>query len=155
MNRFDYETNDYSVNGVCSGAALYGHDGSLWASAGEEGSNLTSYDHPLEQMDGSTENVAVNEVACALGGCDGNRQPSPAGIRMGGEKYMLTYKEEEAAIAQLTRRGGGACVGKATTVVVIGFWKKDKVDSNGKTQNMEDCFKLVQEMTAYLTEQGY
>jgi len=132
MNRFDYDTNAYSVNNVCNGSALYGLDGSIWASAGEEGSNLTTYQHPLEQMDGSTENVEVNEVTCAVGAADGNRQPSPAGIRMGGEKYMLTYKDEEAAIAQLTRRGGGACVGKAATVVVVGFWKKDKQDSNGK-----------------------
>ena len=74
---------------------------------------------------------------------------------MGGEKFMLTYKEEESAVAQLTRRGGGACVGKTATAVVVGWWKKDKADSNGKTQNMEDCFKLVQEMTAYLMEQGH
>lgn len=74
---------------------------------------------------------------------------------MGDEKYMLTYKEDEAAICQLTRRGGGACVGKTTTAVVIGFWKKDKADSSGRFQNMDDCFKLVQEMTAYLIEQGY
>jgi len=53
LNRFDYETNDYSITGVCNGAALYGHDGSLWASAGTEGDNLTTYQHPLEQMDGS------------------------------------------------------------------------------------------------------
>lgn len=62
---------------------------------------------------------------------------------MGNEKYMLTYKEEEAAIAQLTRRGGGAVVGKTASAVVIGFWKKDKVDQSGKGQNMEDVFKLV------------
>jgi len=74
---------------------------------------------------------------------------------MGGEKFMLTYKEDEAALCQLTRRGGGACVGKAATVVIVGFWKKESKDSNGKFQNMEDCFKLVQEMTAYLAEQGY
>ena len=74
---------------------------------------------------------------------------------MGGEKYMLTYKDDSAAITQMTRRNGGAVVGKAATVVIIGFWKKDKQDSNGKFQNMEDVFKLVQEMTAYLIEQGY
>jgi len=74
---------------------------------------------------------------------------------MGGEKYMLTYKDDAAAITQMTRRGGGAVVGKAATCVIIGFWKKDKADSNGKAQNMEDVFKLVQEMTAYLIEQGY
>jgi len=94
-------------------------------------------------MDGSIQNVEVNEVACAMGGADGNRQPSQAGIRMAAEKYMLTYKDEEVAVAQLTKRGGGACVGKTTTAVVIGVWMKDQVDSTGKTQNMEDCFKLV------------
>ena len=155
MNRFDYDSNEYTITGICSGAALYGHDGSLWANAGEEGGNLTTYQHPLEQMDGSTENIEVNEVACAIGAADGNRQPSAAGIRMGGEKYMLTYKDDNAAITQMTRRNGGAVVGKCGTVVVIGFWKKDKQDSNGKFQNMEDVFKLVQEMTAYLIEQGY
>ena len=73
MNMFDYESNEYTILGVCSGAALYGHDGSLWASAGEEGGNLTTYQHPLEQMDGSVQNIEVNEVACAIGAADGNR----------------------------------------------------------------------------------
>jgi len=40
LNRFDYDTNDWAITGVCSGAAIYGHDGSLWANAGEEGGNL-------------------------------------------------------------------------------------------------------------------
>ena len=109
MNRFDYDSNEYTITGVCSGAALYGHDGSLWANAGEEGGNLTTYQHPLEQMDGSIENIEVNEVACAVGAADGNRQPSGAGIRMGGEKYMLTYKDDAAAISQMTRRQGWYC----------------------------------------------
>jgi len=94
-------------------------------------------------MDGSTENVEVNEVACAIGASEGNRQPSPAGVRMAGEKFMLTYKDDEQNVAQLTKRGGGACVGKTATAVVIGVWMKDQADSNGKTQNMEDTFKLV------------
>ena len=151
MNRFDYDTNEWKITGVCSGAALYGHDGAIWAQSGEMDA-LTSYDHPLQQMDGSTENVPVNEVACAIGVADGNRNPSQAGCRMGGKKYMLTYKDDEQAICQLTTVGGGACVGKAGTAVVIGVWKKDGKDSNGKFQNMEDCFKLVQEMTSYLIE---
>lgn len=94
-------------------------------------------------MDGSVTEVEVNEVACAMGAADGNRQPSQAGIRMGKTKYMLTFKDDDAAIAQLTRSGGGAVVGKTTTAVIIGFWKKDQVDSNGRPQNMEDCRGLV------------
>jgi hypothetical protein len=74
---------------------------------------------------------------------------------MGAQKFMLTFKEDEQAICQLTRAGGGACVGKTNTAVVIGFWKKDKVDSNGRAQNMDDCFRLVKEMTDYLIEQGF
>ena len=111
MNRFDYDTNDWAINNVCSGAGLYGHDGSMWAHAGDF-PGLTTYQHPLEQMDGSTQNVECNETLCAMLAADGNRMPCEAGIRMCGAKYMLTYKDEESAIAQLTTRGGGACVGK-------------------------------------------
>ena len=106
-------------------------------------------------MDGTTQHVEVNEVACAVGAADGNRQPSQAGVRMGGIKFMLTYKDDNQALAQLTRAGGGACVGKTATAVVIGFWKKDQQDSNGQWQSMEACFKLVKEMTDYLIEQGF
>ena len=154
VNRFDYDANDWAITGVCNGGAIYGQDGTLWAVSGNEGGDLSTYQHALEGMDGSVTNVEVNEVACAMGAADGNRQPSQAGIRMGGTKYMLTYKDDELAIAQLTRSGGGAVVGKTTTAVVIGFWKKDQVDSNGRVQNMEDCRGLVAEMCAYLIEQG-
>ena len=98
LNRFDYDTNDWSIMNVCSGAALYGHDGTLWASAGEEGSNLTTYQHPLDDLDGSVRNVEVNEVAAALAACDGNGKPTEAGIRMGGTKCMFVSKESEQAI---------------------------------------------------------
>lgn len=54
LGRFDYEQNTFVINNVCSGAAIYGHDGTLWASAGSEGNNLSSYGHPVEQADGST-----------------------------------------------------------------------------------------------------
>lgn len=121
MNRFDYDTNDWSITAVCSGAAIYGHDGTQWALAGTF-PGLTTYDHPLEQMDGSTQNVNCNEVAAAMGAADGNRRPTEAGIRMGGKKFMLTYKDDETAVAQLTTSGGGACCGKTTTAVVVGLW---------------------------------
>ena len=67
---------------------------------------------------------------------------------------MLVYKDDEAAVAQLTCSGGGACVGVTTTAVVVCFWKKDQVDSNNRPQNKDDTFALVKEMCAYLIEQG-
>jgi hypothetical protein len=155
VNRFDYDANDWSITGVCNGAAIYSQDGTLWAMSGNEGDGLADYAHPLEQMDGSVQEVQISEIACAIGAADGNRSPSEAGIRMGKTKYMLTYKDPDQAIAQLTRSGGGAVVGKTSTAVVIGFWKKDQADSNGRAQNMEDAFKLVKEMCDYLIEQGF
>ena len=154
MHKFDYDTNDWAINNVANGAAIYGQDGTLWAAEGNEGGDLAEYQHPLEGMDGSVQQVNVSEVACACGAADGNRNPSEAGIRMGKTKYMMTYKDPDQPITQLTRAGGGAVVGKTQTGVCIAFWKKDQADSNGKTQNMEDCFKLVKEMVDYLTEQG-
>merc|ERR1719464_2074482 len=94
VNRFDYDVNDWSITNVCTGAGIYGQDGTLWASSGSEGGDLTTYNFTLEGM-GTSEDVEVNEVACAMGAADGNRQPSKAGIRMGGVKYMLTYKDDE------------------------------------------------------------
>ena len=73
---------------------------------------------------------------------------------MGGEKYMLTYVDDATGVAQLTRKNGGACVGMSSQAVIIGFWKKDQVDSNGRPQNMEDVFGLVGEMVQYLKDNG-
>ena len=73
LNRFDYDVNDWAITGVNSGAAIYGHDGSLWASAGEECGDLCTRMHDLLQEDNSTQSVEVNEVACAMGAADGNR----------------------------------------------------------------------------------
>ena len=72
MHKFDYDTNDWAITNVGVGAALYGQDGTMWACSGEAPA-LTTYQHPLEQMDGSTQNVEVNEVACATGASNGNR----------------------------------------------------------------------------------
>ena len=154
-NRFDYETNAWAVTEVNSGAAIYGHDGSKWAVAGDEG-ELGIYQHPLENPETNTvEQVDVNEHACAMGVWDGNRQPSKAGIRMAGQKFMLKFKDDDAGICTLTRTTGGAVIGKSASAIVVGFWKKDSTMSDGKLQNEDDCFKLVKEMCDYLTEQGF
>ena len=53
-NRFDYDTNEYATNNVCTGAGIYGQDGSVWGvSSGM--AELKTYEHDLEDMDGSVE----------------------------------------------------------------------------------------------------
>ena len=34
LSKFDEVTGEFTITNICSGAAIYGHDGSLWASAG-------------------------------------------------------------------------------------------------------------------------
>lgn len=53
-NRFDYDTNDWAVNNVCSGAGIYGQDGSVWGVSADM-PELKTYTHDLEDMDGSIE----------------------------------------------------------------------------------------------------
>ena len=45
------------------------------------------------------EVVKVDEVHCAREAAKGNRNPSKAGIRFGGSKYMLTYFDQESQCA--------------------------------------------------------
>ena len=98
----------------------------------------------------------VNEFTTALEATKGNRKGSEAGIRMKGQKYMLIKHNPENNSAYLGREGGGgACVARTSTALVIGIWNKAGVMSNGKTQNAGDCNEQVENMAAYLKAQGY
>lgn len=92
-SKFDYDSNDWAITNISSGAAIYGLEGGVWGLS-EGMSELTTYQHELDDGEGNKEMVEVNEVTCAAGAADGNRAPSKAGIRICGKKYMLTYKDE-------------------------------------------------------------
>lgn len=75
---------------------------------------------------------------------------------MGNQKYMLIQYNPDKKSAYLGREGGGgACVAKTNTAVVIGIWNKNQNMSNGKPQNAGDCNELVEKMTEYLKTSGY
>ena len=121
----DYNTNSYSAENVCSAAAIYGLDGSAWAWS-PTFPELTTYEFPLEGMDGSIKNVTVNEIECAIKAAEGVRNPTEAGVRLGNEKYMFVTFDETSGVAQLSKRGGGgAAIAKTATAVVIALWVKD------------------------------
>ena len=94
-------------------SAIYGHDGTMWAgSANWPG--LKQYDFDLDDGFGTVEKVAVDEFKCAMGASEGNRNPSPAGVRMANKKFMLNKHEAESPqVAYLILMGGGgACICK-------------------------------------------
>ena len=85
---------------------------------------------------------------------DGNINLSPAGVRIGKIKHMLTFKDEEKSVAQFISERGGACIGKSNKHVIVGVWSKDAKTSTGLPQNMEFCFQMVQKTVATLTKIG-
>lgn len=71
---------------------------------------------------------------------------------MGGQKYMLIKYNPENNSAYLSREGGGgACIVRTKTTVVIGIWKKSAVMGNNTQQNPGNCNELVEKMARFLT----
>ena len=58
---------------------------------------------PLEQDDGSINNIKMNEFNCALAVSNGKRNPTAAGVRMGNTKFMMIKHEAEDNTAYLSR----------------------------------------------------
>ena len=95
---------------MCAHGAIYGTDGVLWA-ASPQWPGLHEYEHPLEQDDGSTTNIKVNEFTCAVAVTNGKRMPTAAGVRMGKTKFMMVSHDPETNVCYLSRLGGGGgCV---------------------------------------------
>ena len=133
VNKLDYDTNEWVVTGVASACAIYGLDQAPWAYT-PNFPELKTYDFEIEEMDGSTKSVSVNEIDCAIQAGEGKKNPTEAGLRMDNTQYMLTYFDEDTGVAQLARRGGGgAAICKTTTGVIIALFEKEGVDSNGKS----------------------
>ena len=130
QNRYDATTQQYTLTNVCEHAGIYGLDGTPWATSA--GLNLTTYQFDLLQEDDSIKKVTVDEFKTALEGSKGNRKGSEAGIRMGNQKYMFVKHNPDVNSVYLAREGGGgACVARTNTAVVIGIWNKSQKMSNG------------------------
>ena len=139
---------------VCEHAAIIGNDGTLWAST-KDWPGLTEYDFELETLEG-TQMIKVNEHKAALAASVGNRNPTVAGIRMGGMKYVMITHDQTAMLAIMSRQGGGgASVMKTNNAVVIGTWNKDAVMTNNMNQSGGDCAMRVEVVAKQLKEAGY
>ena len=155
INKMDYNTNTYSIEGACTEAAIYGNDGSAWAwSPGFP--ELKIYQFPMEGMDGSITNVEVNEFATILAASQGKRTSGDVGgIRMGNVKFMFVTFDETTKTAQLSMPKGGAAVAAFNTGFVVAHYTKDKPMVPKGTQTSGQCADQVGAMAAFLTSQGY
>ena len=129
QNSFSAKKGTYFKMNVCTHAAIIGNDGTPWVTTSEWPA-LTEYEFDLEGLEG-TQKVKVNEHKCAMAVSTGNRNPTAAGVRLGGQKYVLSNHDQSCNLAQLTRQGGGgASVMKTKNSVVIGTWSKEAVMTN-------------------------
>ena len=96
QNKYDPKTSSHSVRSVCCNVAIYAKSGELYASF-PEGFKLISYEHQVEQEDGSSKGVQVDEIKCAIAASQGNRGGgnAGAGIRMAGKKFMMIRPSPE------------------------------------------------------------
>ena len=75
---------------------------------------------------------------------------------MANQKYMFIKHNPESSSAYLGREGGGgACIARTNTAVVIGIWNKAAEMSDKKLQNAGDCNESVEKMAEYLKTNGY
>ena len=150
-NVYDYSAQAYTVTGVAQYGAIYGHDGTKWGST--EGFDLKSYEYEIQIDDTNTQKVNIDEVAIFKKVITGDDRGGEAGIRFGGEKYMVTSRDGNRV--NLSKKAGGAIIGKAKTCAVIGVWTSALKDSTGKYQNPGDTWTRVKAMVEYLESQGY
>lgn len=94
QNKWSVKQTKYLTTNVSAHAAIYGIDGTPWATSADW-PGLHEYDHPLEQDDGSTTNIKVNEFTAAMAVSNGKRMPTAAGVRMGNTKFMFVKHDPE------------------------------------------------------------
>ena len=87
----------YIKMNVCAHAAIIGNDGTPWATTSEFPA-LTEYDCDLETLEGNM-NIKVNEFKCVQAASAGNRNPTAAGIRIGGMKYVMVQYDASCSLA--------------------------------------------------------
>ena len=156
VHKMDYDNNAWLDTNVCKAAAIYGPgDGGAWQAYAWTGDfpDLKEVDVTVEGL-GGEETHKVDEIHCAREAAKGNRNPSKAGIRFGGVKYMLTYHDAEKGATQLVSPDGGAVVASTTTSLVIGIFDKNGTSDGGAKQNVNSTFDQVVAMADYLKEQG-
>ena len=151
-NVFDAASNSYTVTGVAKNGGIFGHDGTKWGAT--EGFDLTAYDYDVVlDEEGNKKTVNVDEKALFKDVLNGQTRGGEAGLRFNNEKYM--FVSQEGKLTRLSKRGGGAIIGKAKTCGVIGTWNSEDADSTGKNQNPGDVTLRIEALVEYLESQGY
>ncbi len=135
VNRQDAAGHVY--NNVLTGAAIYGHNGSEWATT----QGLTIKPDEIKAIT-NVFNQKTNSI------------PS---IVFGGKKYQITHYEQ-GKFMYCKIKDGGATVAKTTQAYIFGIYnttQKYKYDGKEMPQSVGMCNTVVEELANSLVSQGF
>jgi hypothetical protein len=129
VNYTDQNNGKTASNVVEHGAIVGNTDGTVWAST--SGFELSTYSTDIEQDDGTTKTVEVNEFANMLDAFNNKGATSKAGgVRIHKEKYYMVSFDSDREVMYLKKSGGGAAVAKSNLAFVIATFNT-KLKSKG------------------------
>lgn len=126
INSTDQETGE-TMQHVCEHGALIGQDGTPWAAS--PGFSLDTYDAVVDQGDGTSSSVRIDEFAALVEAYRNQGATTrPGGIRLHREKYFpISYiSTENGGLLCLRKRNGGACVAKSNKAYIIGIFSSGR-----------------------------
>ncbi len=135
VNRQDAAGHVY--NNVLTGAAIYGHNGSEWATT----QGLT---------------IKPDEIK-AIANVFNQKTNSIPSIVFGGKKYQITHYEQ-GKFMYCKIKDGGATVAKTTQAYIFGIYnttQKYKYDGKEMPQSVGMCNTVVEELANSLVSQGF
>ena len=121
MNWFSHKKQDYLKKDVASMAAIYAHDGTLWAKS-PKWPGLKEYNVQVEDMSGAMVDVAVNETQVLKVVANGSRSCGDGGVRICGQKYTVVKIDPETKSATLVSPGGGGVIFKTRQAILVALF---------------------------------
>ena len=135
VNRQD--ANKHVYNNVLTGAAIYGHNGTEWATT----QGLT---------------IKPDEIK-AIANVFNQKTNSIPSIVFGGKKYQITHYEQ-GKFMYCKIKDGGATVAKTKQAYIFGIYnttQKYKYDGKEMPQSVGMCNTAVEELANSLVSQGF
>ncbi len=106
------------------GAAILGANGTVYAQS--EGFDIGKHFVKLRNEDDDLIEVEVDEADVLISFFKNEGiVPAPPGIFLNGKRYHMLVFREDKNVGYLKCSGGGACVVKTNTLIIVGTWSTE------------------------------
>lgn len=137
------------LTNVTEDAAILNHKGVVQASTNPK--LFTAYEHEMMTEEGKKK-ISVNEGAILSEMVLTGKTSCPAGIRIGGIKYMLVSYDKDKKLAYFSKIQGGAAAMATKNVIVFASYSVKLIASDKQAQNPGLCNEVVEKTAKMLIE---